>query len=317
MEQIVIAFGITALAYGAGPTILAFAGKKVWTSRGVNLFSVVYTVVVFIAFNVLRVTAGVGPSFNTTPALVWGLLFNSIAHAKMKSDGRIVKKRRKKPDVPPASPFAEVLTAGPSAPIPEATPDEILVAGPSPEEVSTDKTPQEEPVPAPQPASGPEEREETCLDLLMRVQQEEEDRRKEEGNDQAPSVPKTGRLKVLSVLLGVACLVLLAAYLHLYSEYKAAAEELMQAQERIETQKKVYNDNLAELVEYRRKLGFWERNAVVVTVTGEKYHDPDCPTIRGSEFYIYDVDTAEWLGYKYCHVCKSLLRYKADDRIPE
>lgn len=314
MEQIVIALATTVLAYGAGPTILAFAGTKVWTNRGLNVFSVVYTVVVFIAFNVLRVAAGVGPSSNTTPAFIWGFLFNCIAHAKMKADGRLVKKRRKKPDVPPAAPLADVLTAGQSAPTPEATPSEILAAEPSPEEVSIDKTPPKEPAHAPQPTSEPDE---NCLDLLMRVQQEEEDRRKEEGSDQAPSAPKTGRLKVLSVLLGVACLVLLAAYLHLYSEYKAAAEELTQAQERIETQKEVYNDNLAELVECRRKLGFWERNAVVVTVTGEKYHDPDCPTIRGSEFYIYDVDTAEWLGYKYCHICKSLLRYKADDRIPE
>ena len=237
-------------------------------------------------------------------------LYFSVAYAIVKGAANLIGARgRKKLDAPPVVPSGGILlTEAPT----------VDSGAPTPLEAPADMAPpQEEPTPAPRAAFGPEERDENCLDLLMRVQQEE-DRRKEAGNARAPSVHKTGYLKVLSVLLGVVCLVLLAAYSHLYSEYKAAAEELAQAQERIETQKKVYNDSLAELVSLRREVGFWERNAVVVTASGEKYHHPDCSTIRGREFYIYDVDTAEWLGYEACQVCRAgVKRYTSDHRIPK
>lgn len=52
-----------------------------------------------------------------------------------------------------------------------------------------------------------------------------------------------------------------------------------------------------------QELYFYREHACVVTTAGEKYHRWDCYHISGREFYIYNIEKAEVLGYEPCLDC--------------
>ena len=98
MDNLLVSLAITALAYGAGPLILAFIGRKVWTVKEFNIFSVCYTAAVFFVFSVLAFVLGEGQSGAIAPAFIWGIIFNRLASAKMRGDVRLVIKKYRKPE---------------------------------------------------------------------------------------------------------------------------------------------------------------------------------------------------------------------------
>ena len=51
------------------------------------------------------------------------------------------------------------------------------------------------------------------------------------------------------------------------------------------------------------ELIFWQENAVLVTMTGSKYHTYDCYHIEGRSYYIYNIELAQYKGYKPCLDC--------------
>lgn len=49
---------------------------------------------------------------------------------------------------------------------------------------------------------------------------------------------------------------------------------------------------------------FFRRYAAIVTsAAGENYHHYDCHHWKDSDFYIYNIDNAEYLGYTACADC--------------
>lgn len=58
-----------------------------------------------------------------------------------------------------------------------------------------------------------------------------------------------------------------------------------------------------ELNDMSRELSFWRRYAVIVKRTGEKYHTYGCQYVEGREFWIYNIEAAEGMGYEPCSVC--------------
>jgi len=80
------------------------------------------------------------------------------------------------------------------------------------------------------------------------------------------------------------------------------------------------SDLLTHNIEIQGELSFWQSNAVIVTLVGEKYHAYGCPTIQNSSiFQIYNVKSAETLGYEPCSQCidDTLSEQSALDRLAE
>lgn len=48
---------------------------------------------------------------------------------------------------------------------------------------------------------------------------------------------------------------------------------------------------------------FYTNYAVIVTTTGRKYHHYGCPHLDGRDFYIFNIDNAEYQGYTPCLDC--------------
>lgn len=64
------------------------------------------------------------------------------------------------------------------------------------------------------------------------------------------------------------------------------------------------NDDLTmQLISKEKELGFWDEYAVICTTEGSKYHHYGCSHIEGKNFYIYNIDQAEALGYTPCLDC--------------
>lgn len=105
---------------------------------------------------------------------------------------------------------------------------------------------------------------------------------------------------------------------NLANEEKAEAEnQKKKAEEELQTQKgKAYglyienNDLQSELISTQAKLDWYMQNAVCVTETGSKYHLADCYHISGRDYYIYNVENAEYQGYEPCSDCYK--KYFAD-----
>ena len=53
----------------------------------------------------------------------------------------------------------------------------------------------------------------------------------------------------------------------------------------------------------KNELDFYENNAVIVTIDGEKYHKHTCQYILGKNYYIYNIEAAEHYGYEPCDIC--------------
>ena len=51
------------------------------------------------------------------------------------------------------------------------------------------------------------------------------------------------------------------------------------------------------------ELDFYRNNAVIVTVSGEKFHCWGCYHLEGRRYYIYNVELAEDMGYEPCADC--------------
>lgn len=59
-----------------------------------------------------------------------------------------------------------------------------------------------------------------------------------------------------------------------------------------------------EWEEAENELDFWDDHAVIVTSSeGEKYHRYSCYHWKGSSFYIYNIELAEYMGYEPCEDC--------------
>ena len=64
------------------------------------------------------------------------------------------------------------------------------------------------------------------------------------------------------------------------------------------------NDNLrAEDERNSEELEFWQESAVIVTTDGKKYHHYGCGHIEGRDYYIYNIEKAEAMGYTPCLDC--------------
>lgn len=62
----------------------------------------------------------------------------------------------------------------------------------------------------------------------------------------------------------------------------------------------------SKLSEAEDKLDFFEKNACIVSETGNKYHKYDCPhatEFMANGFYIFNVEYAEYYGYEPCKDC--------------
>ena len=53
----------------------------------------------------------------------------------------------------------------------------------------------------------------------------------------------------------------------------------------------------------KNELNFYENNAVIVTINGQKYHKHTCQYIVGKNYYIYNIAAAEHYGYEPCDIC--------------
>lgn len=105
---------------------------------------------------------------------------------------------------------------------------------------------------------------------------------------------------------------------NLANEKKVEAENQKEkAEEELKAQKgKAYglyienNELQSELISTQANLDWYKENAVCVTETGSKYHLADCYHISGRNFYIYNVENAEYQGYEPCSDCYK--KYFAD-----
>lgn len=61
-----------------------------------------------------------------------------------------------------------------------------------------------------------------------------------------------------------------------------------------------YNEAASDL---SPELLFWRNSAVLVTETGSKYHRWDCQYVQNRDFWIYNFENAQYMGYSPCDVC--------------
>lgn len=65
-----------------------------------------------------------------------------------------------------------------------------------------------------------------------------------------------------------------------------------------------YDEGLADgISKHLDEVRFFRNHACIVTTTGSKYHHYGCPHIDYQEYYIYNIENAEYQGYTPCLDC--------------
>lgn len=287
-STIVLSLVLTILSYGAAPVILAFFTRRSMTRRGLILFSVANAVIIFFGWNALRYALGDTLDPNTTPAFLWGIVFYFVTKRRLEMQGRL--RRREKPVTAEGVAANTHLENKPTAP-----------EAPKLAKKPVYKTPEPE----------------SSIDLLAQLRDECEAEQEEPHQEKNAS---PNRWKVFSMILIVACVSLVVCCLTQYNQATEAAAELEEAEQeyaRLEylyealkerrsalvEENRAYEKEIRSLKEDRERLRFWDNFAVIVTVSGEKYHTYGCPYIDESDFYIFNIENAKYLGYEPCSYC--------------
>lgn len=286
-NELILGLVITAVSYGLGPMILAFAMKRKIRKRTLVLFCVIYTIAIHFGWVALNYAASQGEYVftNSTPALLWGFVFYGVAKRHMKRNGRLMEKRCS------GQATEEGLNA--LAHLGDQKADEVKKRT-APVAVSAHLK------------KGAED--ENAVDLLVRLQAECE-------KEQHPAEPagkpgNSGKWKALCLILVVACFALGAAcfnYNQAITEFKSQLDQkdafINHYRERANyyEERTTYYKNQDN---YKRiELDFWEQNAVIVTGADGLYHAYDCKAIDGKNFWIYNVELAIVMGNEPCSVC--------------
>lgn len=96
--------------------------------------------------------------------------------------------------------------------------------------------------------------------------------------------------------------------------YSSAESKSSQTISDLRTELEAIEDEFTDLQEYYDILStvfdehndeywFYHSGAVIVTTTGSKYHHYGCPHLDGRDFYIFNIENAEYQGYSPCLDC--------------
>lgn len=112
---------------------------------------------------------------------------------------------------------------------------------------------------------------------------------------------------VLSVLLAIfVCLSVYSMYLIGVEHFKMQEKiDLIEADK--QTFQSMYTQAIKDKTNMNEAINFWNERYVIVTPTGEKYHEYGCYALDGSELLTYSKVEAERRGYEQCRICNSPL----------
>lgn len=98
-----------------------------------------------------------------------------------------------------------------------------------------------------------------------------------------------------------------AGYTDAKSTYSKSINELKNEKNKLQSESEDLQDtiNFYELVldNIESEYWFYHDSAVIVTTTGNKYHQYGCPHLDGRRYYIYNIENAEYQGYTPCLDC--------------
>lgn len=283
-NELILGLVITAVSYGLGPMILAFAMKRKIRKRTLVLFCVIYTIAIHFGWVALNRAASQGEYVftNSTPALLWGFVFYGVAKRHMKRNGRLMEKRCS------GQATEEGLNA--LAHLGDQKADEV-------------KKRTAPPVVSAHLKKGAED--ENAVDLLVRLQEE---CKKEQTLAEPAGQPSiSGKWKFLCLILVVICVSLGAACIHLGQK----AAEFERESEKNNLLIEYYQDRIAFLQDKVRNyesavLESKKNYTVAVSTEGERtYHSLDCTLIDGKPHYKLSEYSAVLMGYRPCEVCCS------------
>lgn len=128
---------------------------------------------------------------------------------------------------------------------------------------------------------------------------------------------ETDHVQIVLILLVIALCVsstIASSERETVREYASREEDLNSEIEDLQGQVETLNEDNAELDENLQNIGyqnetmseelsFWQESAVIVTTEGKKYHHYGCGHIEGRDYYIYNIENAEAMGYTPCLDC--------------
>lgn len=109
--------------------------------------------------------------------------------------------------------------------------------------------------------------------------------------------------KTVSIVLAVALIISAISITALIANLHNAEKEFSDLNSKYETLRDSRASLISELNSAENDLIYLSTNAVFVTTTGSKYHRYDCHYLDGSNFWIYNVELAEYKGYEPCSQC--------------
>lgn len=109
--------------------------------------------------------------------------------------------------------------------------------------------------------------------------------------------------KTVSIVLAVALIISAVSIIALIANLHNAEKEFSDLNSKYETLRDSRASLISELNSAENDLIYLSTNAVFVTTTGSKYHRYDCHYLDGSNFWIYNVELAEYKGYEPCSQC--------------
>lgn len=322
MDGLMVMLLATVLAYGAGPMVLAFVGKKVWTGKGLIAFCVIYTLIIFLGFGALAFAGGAA-THSSNPAWLWGTVFYFIAQFKMRRDGRLVHKKYKKPNAPPSvlphntDSSVDSHSSPPVSPEPDAT---------NTVERHTVATQVADLTQAAQSVLKTAEQDENCLDLLMRVQEEEEaSHRKPEASASIESSDRRRAPIWVPVVLGVLCVVLVIGCCVLGSRINGLESENASLSEQIKeksmeilslngrisghnmqiAQLRDKNEALESEIQDAKYEKFFTHCCIGLIYEGDDtyFHATQCDNVPASTFFVLTSKACDSIGLSPCPYC--------------
>lgn len=264
---------VTATTYGAGPMLLALLRKKPLRVRYLRIFSIMYTIAVWVVWQFLTYD---GNAVRTMPALLWGYVFYRLARSILE----------KKPV--PAIPKERWYTCPKCGQlVPEGKPCDCESLSPQPGKklcgtpfIQAGQTPPGVETEQPKPGK------------------------------RSPVVPlciAAALLVVCTCILGyrVSALTaerddLAAENVELRSRVSTLSTEKTQLQEKV-------NDLEArseDLSGYLHDAIFLYNNIGFIVEGSNRYHNYDCPVFQGAdEYWAHNIEYCEYLGYSKCGNC--------------
>ena len=135
------------------------------------------------------------------------------------------------------------------------------------------------------------------------VENESQENKKEETNNIPKNTNPHKRIAFFPIIIAIFLAISVGTNIFQKKDNAQLKSNIEYYKERLKEKDDTISNLKNDVHSMKNELDFYENNAVIVTIDGEKYHKYNCQYILGKNYYIYNIEAAEYYGYEPCDIC--------------